>query len=90
MPTIPDNAFEIVPTQDGSDSDYILRDTDDESHIGFDYTGRVANGDRPEKIAFYKNGLPIGSFPIRMIDATVDELNETLYNEDNEFDSDDI
>lgn len=89
MPTIPDNAFEIVPTQDGSDSEYILRDVDDGSHIGFDYTGRVENGDRPEAIAFYKNGIPIGSFKVRLIDATVEELNETLY-DDNTFEESDL
>lgn len=90
MPTIPDNAFEIVPTQSGSDSEYILRDNDDESHIGFDYTGRVTNGNLPEQIAFYKDGIFMGSFPLRMIDADITELNETLLTEDAEFDESDI
>lgn len=87
---LPDNVFDIVPTQSGSDSEYILMSEENALTYGFDNAGRVANGDRDERIALYSNGVSSLSVSVRKIDATAEELNGLLLETCTPFSSEEL
>lgn len=71
----------IRETTDESDSEFVLADFELDAQIYLDYATRVANGDRPEKIALYKQGIPVGTIPVSAIDEPLTRVNELLLEE---------
>lgn len=76
-----DNRFEITPTTEESDSNYILHTPNHSLTIHFDYAVHVSNGDQPTEIGLYKDGLPVSSVEVSLIDEPIDTITELLLNE---------
>lgn len=73
---IEDDTFRISPVT--GESEYGLYSDDSSMNLTFDYAVWVNTGGRENRIGFYRDGVMIGSCPVRTLEASSEEIEDII------------